>query len=217
MLIYNVTLHVADTVLSRWLNWMKTTHIPEVLGSGKFLEATMTRVLVEEEKGGTTYSVQYKVKDRDTLERYYKEDADRLRKETAKHFGDSVLGFRTELEVVSIQKAPVKSATAYLFSYGTLQETDVQKMIFLRALDGSRDRLKGHTLSEEMVGGLYPTIRFSEDPEDSVEGYVYVISEEELTLVDTYEGEAYKRKSVILESGTKAWVYLGKSDNKKLH
>lgn len=211
MLIYNVTMHVDDSVLSRWLEWMKTIHIPEVLNSGKFLEATMTQVLVEEESGGTTYSVQYKVKDRKTLERYYKEDADRLRKETLKHFGDSILAFRTELEVLSIQKAPIKSATAYLFSYGTLQETDVQKMIFSRSLNGKRDSLKAHTLSEEMVGGLYPTIRSSEDPGDKVEGFVYVISEEELSLVDTYEGEAYERRCVILESGLKAWVYLGKT------
>ena len=168
MLIYNVTIHVDDSVLSRWLDWMQATHIPDVLNTGKFLEATMTRVLVEEETGGTTYSVQYKVKDRQTLERYYHEDADRLRKETLGNFGDAILAFRTELEVLSIQKAPIKSATVYLFSYGTLQETDVQKMIFSRALNGNRDSLKAHVLSEEMVGGLYPTIRSSDDPEDKV-------------------------------------------------
>ncbi len=210
MLIYNVTLHVENSVLPRWLEWMQTTHIPEVLATGKFLEATMTRILSEGEKGGTSYSVQYKVRDRQTLDRYYKEDADRLRKETAKHFGDAVLGFRTELEVITIEQAPVKSATTYLFSYGTLQESDVQKMIFARALKGNRDTLKSHAISEGMVGGLYPTIRESQDSDDRVEGFVYIIREEELPLVDTYEGEAYTRKKVVLESGVNAWVYLGK-------
>nr|WP_262886022.1 gamma-glutamylcyclotransferase family protein [Muriicola jejuensis] len=105
----------------------------------------------------------------------------------------------------------MKSATAYLFSYGTLQESDVQKMIFSRTLRGIKDSLRSHTLSEEMVGGLYPTIRSSENTDDSVHGFVYVISEEELTLVDAYEGEAYERKHVTLESGIKAWVYLGKT------
>jgi gamma-glutamylcyclotransferase (GGCT)/AIG2-like uncharacterized protein YtfP len=62
-----------------------------------------------------------------------------------------------------------------------------------------------------MVGGLYPTIRISENADDKVHGFVYIISEEELTLVDVYEGEAYERKHVTLESGTKAWVYLGKT------
>ncbi len=213
MLIYNVTLHVEDSIVSRWLDWMKSTHIPEVLATGKFLEATMTRILSEEDTGGSSYSVQYKVKDRKTLERYYREDAERLRKETLKHFGDTVIAFRTELEVLSIEKAPIKSATVYLFTYGTLQEEDVQKMIFSRTLNGSRDSLRSHTVSEKMVGGLYPTIRQSEDPNHMVEGFVYVISEEELILADAYEGEAYERKNVTLESGVNAWVYLGKSGN----
>jgi gamma-glutamylcyclotransferase (GGCT)/AIG2-like uncharacterized protein YtfP len=212
MLIYNVTLHVENSVLSRWLEWMQTTHIPEVLATGKFLEATMSRILTDGEKGGTSYSVQYKVKDRQTLERYYREDAEHLRKETARHFGEAVLGFRTELEVITIEKTPVKSATTYLFSYGTLQESDVQQMIFTRALKGQRDSLKAHVISEERVGGLYPTIRESGELRDRVEGFVYIIREEELPLVDTYEGEAYIRKSVVLESGIKAWVYLGKLD-----
>ncbi len=213
MLIYNVTLHVEDSIVSRWLDWMKSTHIPEVLATGKFLEATMTRILSEEDTGGSSYSVQYKVKDRKTLERYYREDAERLRKETLKHFGDTVIAFRTELEVLSIEKAHIKSATVCLFTYGTLQEEDVQKMIFSRTLNGSRDSLRSHTVSEKMVGGLYPTIRQSEDPNHMVEGFVYVISEEELILADAYEGEAYERKNVTLESGVNAWVYLGKSGN----
>ncbi|GGD47688.1 DUF4286 family protein [Muriicola marianensis] len=211
MLIYNVTLHVEDAILPQWLDWMKSIHIPEVLATGKFLEATMTRILSEEDSGGSSYSVQYKVRDRTALESYYREDAARLRKETEKLFGNSVIAFRTELEVLSIDKPPIKSATAYLFTYGTLQEKDVQKMIFSRTLNGKRDSLSAHRISEEMVGGLYPTIRRSENPNDKVEGLVYVISEEELTLVDAYEGEAYERMNITLESGVKAWVYLGKT------
>jgi len=211
MLIYNVTVNVEDAVLPQWIKWMKSTHIPEVLATGKFIEATMSKVLVEEELGGTTYSVQYKVKDRETLDRYYREDADRLRKETLKHFGDSLVAFRTELEVVTIERASITSATQYLFSYGTLQDSEVQKMVFSRMLNGNKDVLEAHTVSDEMVGGLYPTIQFSSDPNDKVSGYVYIISEEELRLVDAYEGDAYQRKKVALASGTKAWVYLGKT------
>ena len=114
--------------------------------------------------------------------------------------------------MITIEQAAVKSATTYLFSYGTLQEPDVQKMIFARVLKGNKDVLKSHAISEVMVGGLYPTIRESQDSEDRVEGYVYVIREEELPLVDTYEGEAYRRKKVVLESGVNAWVYVGKSN-----
>jgi hypothetical protein len=38
--------------------WMQHKHIPEIL-AGKFTAARMVRVLIEEEMGGVTYSVQY--------------------------------------------------------------------------------------------------------------------------------------------------------------
>jgi gamma-glutamylcyclotransferase (GGCT)/AIG2-like uncharacterized protein YtfP len=210
MLIYNVTINVEETVHDRWVSWMKNEHIPVMLQTGKFLEATMTRVLIEEEMGGITYSVQYKVKDRETLEKYYQEDADRLRQETLKLFGSSFVAFRTELEVVTIETPVLASATEYLFTYGTLQDEEVQKMIFSRTLKGTKDALYNHIMAAEMVGGLYPTVSPSEAKEDQVTGYLYVISTDELKRVDVYEGDAYFRKKVLLASGIEAWVYQGK-------
>jgi phosphoribosylamine-glycine ligase len=81
--------------------WMQHKHIPEMLATGKFSSARMTRVLIEEEMGGTTYSVQYTTDSKATLEKYYKEDAPTLREEGIKLFGDKMLSFRTELELIS--------------------------------------------------------------------------------------------------------------------
>ena len=99
MIIYNVTINIADSVHDEWLIWIKE-HIPQVLGTGKFTDAKLTRVLVEEEMGGVTYSVQYRAKSREALEAYYKEDADRLRSDGMKRFADKMLAFRTELEII---------------------------------------------------------------------------------------------------------------------
>jgi len=99
MYIYNVTLNVDDTVHDEWLNWIKE-HIPQVLGTGLFTEAKLTRVLVEEDMGGTTYSVQYRAKSREDLDNYYNNHADSLRQDGLKRFVDKVVAFRTELEVV---------------------------------------------------------------------------------------------------------------------
>ncbi len=211
MLIYNVTINVEESVRDAWVSWMIKTHIPDVLATGRFLEATMTRVMVDEEMGGITYSVQYKVKDRATLDLYYKNDADRLRNETLKRFGSALVAFRTELEVVTINKPLIRSATEYLFTYGTLQEKEVQKMIFSRILAGNEDHLKAHTISKELVGGLYPTVESTSKSAKGVPGIVYIISKEELLRVDDYEGDAYYRKKATLASGTEAWVYLGKT------
>lgn len=101
MYIYNVTTNIEESAHVEWLKWMKEIHIPDVLATGKFLNAKMSKVLVEEEMGGITYSVQFTTVDKETLEKYYKEDAERLRQDTTKLFAGKFVSFRTELEIVS--------------------------------------------------------------------------------------------------------------------
>ena len=99
MIIYNVTINIDESIHDEWLTWIKE-HIPQVLATGKFDKATLTKVLVEEELGGHTYSVQYRSYSRDALDAYYKEDADKLKADGLKKFGDKMLAFRTELQIV---------------------------------------------------------------------------------------------------------------------
>lgn len=100
MYIYNVTVNIQEDVHDRWLKWMKHEHIPEMLSTGKFSKALMTKVLVEEVTGGTTYSVQYFTENKQQLDKYYEEDAERLRKKS-KVFDGKFVAFRTELKIVS--------------------------------------------------------------------------------------------------------------------
>lgn len=99
MYIYNVTINIDDDVKDEWLTWMET-HILDVLNTGKFVAAKLTQVLVEEEMGGTTYSVQYTAKTKEDLQNYYKEDARRLRGDGLRKFGDKMVAFRTELRLI---------------------------------------------------------------------------------------------------------------------
>jgi len=101
MIIYNVTTNIHESVHDQWMIWMQHKHIPEMLATGKFSSAKMARVLIEEEMGGTTYSVQYTTDSKETLQKYYQEEAPGLRAEGVKLFGDKMLSFRTELEVIS--------------------------------------------------------------------------------------------------------------------
>jgi len=101
MYIYNVTTHIDDTVHDEWVRWMQEIHIPDVLATGKFLNAKMSKVLVEEEMGGTTYAVQFTTLNKEILQSYYAEDAQRLREEVQKRFADKLVSFRTELEIIS--------------------------------------------------------------------------------------------------------------------
>ncbi|NCO63521.1 MAG: DUF4286 family protein [Flavobacteriales bacterium] len=103
MIIYNVTSNIDETIHVEWLTWIKE-HIPQVLATGHFTEAKLTRVLVKEDLGGMTYSIQYRAKSREALDAYYKNNAEILRQEAIKHFGDQVLSFRTELEIIDEYK-----------------------------------------------------------------------------------------------------------------
>ena len=99
MIIYNVTANIENSIHDQWLKWIKE-HIPQVLATGKFEKATLSKVLVEEEMGGHTYSVQYRSYSREALDAYYREDAEKMRTEGLKLFADKMLAFRTELQIV---------------------------------------------------------------------------------------------------------------------
>ncbi|UCE93162.1 MAG: DUF4286 family protein [Flavobacteriaceae bacterium] len=100
MYIYNVTINVDESIHDEWMQWMSDIHIPEVLSTGKFIKALLSQVLVDEEMGGITYSVQYTCESSDLLMEYYEQDAPRLRNEINKKFPDKFGAFRTELKIV---------------------------------------------------------------------------------------------------------------------
>ncbi|MCZ8144653.1 DUF4286 family protein [Flavobacterium sp.] len=101
MILYNVTINIHESVHDQWMRWMQTKHINDVLATGKFCSARLVKVLVEEEMGGVTYAVQYTTDSLETLQRYYDEDASRLREEGYRLFGEKMLAFRTELQLIS--------------------------------------------------------------------------------------------------------------------
>ncbi len=109
MYIYNVTINIDESIEKDWLRWMQEKHIPQMLDTGKFIEAKMCQVMVEEDMGGITYSIQYTTDSKETLERYYQEDANRLRQEGTQLFAGKFVAFRTELNVVNHTRNFIKS------------------------------------------------------------------------------------------------------------
>lgn len=209
MFIYNVTLNVNNTIREEWIHWMKEKHIPDMLRTGIFTQANFCRVLVDEESGGTTYAVQYFCKNREALQAYYKEYSQTLRQEGIDKFGDGVVAFRTELEVLSEHINFPDPATSGLFVYGTLMDKKVQEMILNRVPEQHPDKLIGYVREDMKIAGLYPDLLFTGNTTDEVEGLVLLLNKHELPLTDHYEGSAYKRLPVELQSGEKAWIYVG--------
>lgn len=105
-----------------------------------------------------------------------------------------------------------------LFSYGTLQQVDVQLTTFGRELAGASDSLVGYVQSlveiddPEVVqtsGKTYhPIVKYTGNTSEEVLGTVFEISAHELEQADRYEVSAYKRVAAPLSSGRTAWVYV---------
>ncbi len=105
-----------------------------------------------------------------------------------------------------------------LFSYGTLQQENVQRETFGRLLKGQADALPGfkRTMLRITDPGVlatsgeafHPIVSESDDPDDAVEGTVFEITPEELAAADEYEVSDYKRIAVRLASGLDAFVYV---------
>jgi gamma-glutamylcyclotransferase (GGCT)/AIG2-like uncharacterized protein YtfP len=106
-----------------------------------------------------------------------------------------------------------------LFSYGTLQQIDVQLATFGRPLRGEPDALPGYERSRVKIeGAVLPTIAGgthhanvvrSQAAGGRVDGTVFEVTDAELAASDTFEAPArYERIEVTLASGKRAWVYV---------
>lgn len=100
MIIYNVTISIDQVVEVQWLNWMQKKHIQEVLDTGCFVSARLSRLTSHNQPDATSYSIQYLCESNELLQQYYKEFAPKLREEGTKLFGNKMQGFRTELDVI---------------------------------------------------------------------------------------------------------------------
>ncbi|MDP5150662.1 gamma-glutamylcyclotransferase family protein [Rheinheimera baltica] len=104
-----------------------------------------------------------------------------------------------------------------LFSYGTLQQREVQLANFGRELNGSKDLLQGYIVAEieitdarvlrESGKAMHPILRYSGNITNEVSGTVFNLTDAELAQADDYEVEAYVRIQVTLQSGTQCWIY----------
>ncbi len=104
-----------------------------------------------------------------------------------------------------------------LFSYGTLQQKDVQIGTFGRELGGTRDVLPGYVLSTVLIQNPHVVALSGMEEHlivrpgklsDEVSGTVFEVTAEELTQADGYETQDYKRVELPLASGHRAFVYI---------
>ncbi|MEO8547135.1 MAG: gamma-glutamylcyclotransferase family protein [Sphingomicrobium sp.] len=109
--------------------------------------------------------------------------------------------------------------TIRLFAYGSLRQREVQLANYGRTLEGAPDTLSGYRLEALTISdpdvvrlsgkAVHTIARQSGDPADRIPGVVFLLTEAELAATDKYEVDVYARVEAPLESGTRAWVYVG--------
>ncbi len=105
-----------------------------------------------------------------------------------------------------------------LFSYGTLQQEQVQISTFGRSMVGRPDGIIGYIVTALKITdpeviqisgrATHPMIRATGNVRHRVPGTVFEITDMELAQADAYEVDAYERVQAPLESGGRAWVYI---------
>ena len=101
MLVYNVTSKIPFEQESAWCSWMQEVHIPEVMATGRFIRYRLLRLLDMDDPEGCTYTVQYSCESRAEYDRYIAENAPILRQRSFAKWGDSVVSFRTLMQVIN--------------------------------------------------------------------------------------------------------------------
>lgn len=108
-----------------------------------------------------------------------------------------------------------------LFSYGTLQQENVQLASFGRLLSGTLESVEGYKLIDlEIIDfdvisksgkNIHKIMVFTGNDTDKVDGTVFDLSKEELAIADNYEVEDYSREPIKLKSGEEAYAYISKN------
>ena len=101
MFIYNVTIKAHSSIQDEWLKWLKEEHIPEVLATGCFTNATILRLLEIDDSEGATHAIQYHAESKGQYNLYIEKFAGDMRQKSFDKWGDKFIAFRSVMQVVN--------------------------------------------------------------------------------------------------------------------
>lgn len=107
-------------------------------------------------------------------------------------------------------------STTYLFSYGTLRQSEVQHAVFGREVTGHPDAILDHRVGSVRItdaaviatsgSDLHPILEPARG--EQVPGVALELEVADLPAADAYEVDDYVRVPVALASGRTAWAYV---------
>lgn len=100
MVLYNITINVSPDIEQDFIDWMKSTHIPEVMETGIFHEHKFFRLIHDTEDGSTNYCIQYFTDSLKLMMQYESKHGAALRAKTQERYKEKAIAFQTLLETI---------------------------------------------------------------------------------------------------------------------
>lgn len=102
MIIYNTTYHIEYEVCDDFMDFIRKVYIPQAVNSGFLHQPRFARIYAQYEEKGCSYSLQFHVKNLDTLNHWLSIDGKLLHDELVSIFENKAMGFVTLLEELEI-------------------------------------------------------------------------------------------------------------------
>ncbi|TNE46605.1 MAG: DUF4286 family protein [Deltaproteobacteria bacterium] len=100
MVIYNVSVAIDKEVEADWKQWMEDVHIPDVLATGYFLNASIFQQLEPPaEEGRSAYQIRYTCQSLNDLESYQANSAAALQADHTQRYQGRFAASRTILQM----------------------------------------------------------------------------------------------------------------------
>jgi hypothetical protein len=96
MIIYEITATVRADLIEQYEKYTRETHIPDLLATGFFSGARITR------SNENRYRIQYEAHDQNALDRYLETEAARLRADFLAHFSEGIELSRENWEILQV-------------------------------------------------------------------------------------------------------------------
>jgi hydroxyethylthiazole kinase-like sugar kinase family protein len=101
MIIYNVTTKVDPAIKNDWINWIKAEHIPDIIATGCFTNATIAQLLEVDDSEGPTYTIQYHAESKAQYNFYTEKFDAVMRQKAFDKWGNKFIAFRSLMQVVN--------------------------------------------------------------------------------------------------------------------
>ncbi len=104
MIIYNTTFHIENSVLEECIEFLIQDYIPNATNSGFLSHPRLSRIIPHEKDDlGESFSLQFHVKNAETLNYWLEKDGAAIQKRLIKKFNQRVVGFTTIMEEISLE------------------------------------------------------------------------------------------------------------------